>query len=508
MNLGWFAAAALAGFAALRAARRPDERRARRSWTFAALGALAWAGGQSYWAWSVLSGADELPFPSWADVGYLAALPLFGAAVVFWPRRRTMSRRDLWDAVVGLAVALLVMFEFAVEAILIEWDWSLASWTALAYPVLEFFVIAPLVIGFLLNAWADRFRIVVLGTGLVALATADAAFSVAVSASKVWAPFFDPIWVGAFAAVGAAALVPSGYAPSWFVRMPPVVYIGALTAGVAALALADAVESPREVAVGGYASYFLAVLVIAGVARVFSLAQLRQRTARELREAQAELRRAQTARDRFMVNLVNAQEADSQKIADVLHDDVVQQLTALGFRIELAAQTHDVPELRQLAAGTSEITRSIRRLLVELYPAILESQGLGPAIEIAAEHLRDRGTKVNVSPFPHRLERETEVLAYRVVQEALAHVAEHGRAATATVDLDVRGRRLHGLVTDDGWGATVDDSDGLGLLVARERVELAGGRYLFAASKGKGTTIRFELPLEQMDVPSYEKAAG
>jgi signal transduction histidine kinase len=215
-------------------------------------------------------------------------------------------------------------------------------------------------------------------------------------------------------------------------------------------------------------------------------------------------RDAQTIRDRFLVELVNAQEIEARRIADLLHDDVVQQLTALGFRLELEAQRHELPKLTELARDAGSITASIRRLLVELHPVILDSQGLGPAIDVVAEGLRERGVDVRVSAFPHRLPRELETLIYRLVQQALDNVERHSHARYAEVELRVDDGTLLGRVTDTGAGAAMDaaTSDGLGLHVARERVELAGGRFLVHARPGHGTEVTFELPLPELEAVS------
>jgi signal transduction histidine kinase len=208
-------------------------------------------------------------------------------------------------------------------------------------------------------------------------------------------------------------------------------------------------------------------------------------------------------RDRFLVELVNAQERSARKIADLLHDDVVQQLTALGFRLELEAQKHELPRLRELAGDTAEITASIRRLLVELHPAILDSQGLAPAIDVVAEGLRERGIDVRVTPFPHRLPRELETLVYRLVQEALENVLRHSSAPTAEVELRLVAGTVRGRVGDSGSGLGPDhrSAGGLGLIVARERVELAGGRFVLEVGRDGGTEFVFELPL-----PADERA--
>jgi signal transduction histidine kinase len=102
-----------------------------------------------------------------------------------------------------------------------------------------------------------------------------------------------------------------------------------------------------------------------------------------------------------------------------------------------------------------------------------------------------------VSAFPHRLPRELETLTYRLVQEALDNVQRHSHALYAEVELRLDDGMLRGRVTDKGAGTALENAnaDGLGLHVARERVELAGGRFLVKARPGHGTDVLFELPL-------------
>jgi signal transduction histidine kinase len=247
---------------------------------------------------------------------------------------------------------------------------------------------------------------------------------------------------------------------------------------------------------------FGSLALAAGVlvsARSLHGARASARHASQLEETGRQLRRAQASRDRLLVELVNAQEGEARKIADLLHDDVVQQLTALAFRLELESQRHDLPRLTEIARDASSITASIRRLLVGLHPAILDSQGLGPAVDVVADGLRESGVDVRVSAFPHRLPRELETLIYRLVQEALANVQRHSDARYAEVELRIADGVLRGRITDNGSGTTLDDAsaDGLGLHVARERVELGGGRFLVQPRPGHGTDVVFELPLPQ-----------
>jgi signal transduction histidine kinase len=102
-----------------------------------------------------------------------------------------------------------------------------------------------------------------------------------------------------------------------------------------------------------------------------------------------------------------------------------------------------------------------------------------------------------VTPFPHRIQRETETLAYRLVQGALANVLHDEEARTAEIELDMEDGTLRGRVSCAGSGVepTEDTSNGIALLVAQKRAELAGGRFRLKATPGRGTDIVFELPV-------------
>jgi signal transduction histidine kinase len=297
--------------------------------------------------------------------------------------------------------------------------------------------------------------------------------------------------------MGAAALLPRGWPARLTARLPE--YLPAIVA-TGLLGLAAVTFSLLELSQHGWhaadavAIGFLLALV---ATRVLVVARVQSRQNAELRETQEALHEAQRTRDQFLVELVNTQERGARDVADILHDDVVQQLTALGFRLELEAQRTEAPKLRELTQESGKITASIRRLLIDLHPAILDGRGLAPAIDVAAERLRDQGIDVRVTPFPHRVQREIETLAYRLFQGALANVRSDPHARSAEVELSLRDGTLHGRVSSKGSGLAPDEntSNGVSLLVARKRAELAGGRFLIDATPGRGTDIVFELPV-------------
>ncbi len=495
-NLGWTAVAAFASACAFVAALEPAQRRTRTPFLLLGAGILAWALGQAAWTVYALQGIT-VPYPSLSDVGYLGAMPFLAAGVLTWPRQgKIWAEGKALDGALALAAVAVVSFSFSLRPILQSGASGGQAWLGVLYPASELALVAIVAGGVLFNGWADRGRIVLIGLGLLSLAVADSVFAIdAVDGSLM--PLVDGGWTLAFAAMGAAAILPRDWPARLTARVPEFVPATVVTC---LLGIAAARHSIRELGQGGFEvvpALLMGVLLVMVATRFFLFARVQSRQHAQLVATRDALHEAQRTRDHFLVELVNAQERGARDIADVLHDDVVQQLTALGFRLELEAQRTEAPKLRELTHDTGKITASIRGLLVELHPAILDGRGLAPAIDVAAEGLRDRGIDVRVTPFPHRVQRETETLAYRLVQGALANVRTDPQARSAEVELDLRDGMLHGRVSSAGSGLEPDDhtSNGVNLLVARKRVELAGGRFLLSATPGHGTDIVFELPV-------------
>ena len=226
----------------------------------------------------------------------------------------------------------------------------------------------------------------------------------------------------------------------------------------------------------------------------------RAREQRLLRSLGADLER-ETQLRRALAEVVRAQDAEARRVAELLHDDAVQALTALSLRLELTAMQREDETLAALARDAASITAAIRRLLVDLHPAVLESRGLGAAIESVADGLRTTDLDVAVARFEHRLPPELEQLAYRAVQEALANVREHASATSVHVTLTLEEDALRCAVDDNGVGTRTEDvahalgRGSLGIHLVRERIELAGGRLSVGPNDFGGTCFAFDLPI-------------
>lgn len=196
---------------------------------------------------------------------------------------------------------------------------------------------------------------------------------------------------------------------------------------------------------------------------------------------------------------LQAQESERSRIARELHDEVGQTLTAVALRAERAVteptstQQHALNEIAETVLHSLEDVHRIGR---ELRPEALDDLGLVNAL-IA---LCSRMTQQTGVPITRELDwklpaltSETELVIYRVAQEALTNAVRHARGSEVTVSLKPDGEGVLLAVTDNGRGLP-DASNGSGLDGMRERAMLIDAELSISSSAGTGTTIMLNVP--------------
>ncbi len=206
--------------------------------------------------------------------------------------------------------------------------------------------------------------------------------------------------------------------------------------------------------------------------------------------------------------IIKAQEEERLRIARELHDETAQALASLLVRQRVAERSPDPESLQRTMADlrvlTAETLEGVRRMALELRPTMLDDLGLVAAVEAFGRQFAARtGIPVDVrmSRRPERLPPEVELVAFRVIQEALSNVARHSGANRAEVRLGASASLLSVSVADDGQGfepETALDSRqrSLGLFGMRERAGLVGGRLSLDSAPGRGTRVRLEIPIQ------------
>ena len=202
-----------------------------------------------------------------------------------------------------------------------------------------------------------------------------------------------------------------------------------------------------------------------------------------------------------VARILSAQEAERKRIARELHDETAQALTAIllglkSFEVESPEAT------QQLAALVRDALASVRKLAVDLRPAVLDDFGLIPALERLRDDLQLRtATHISVTAdgVSTRLDPDIETALYRVAQEAVANAIRHGDAQTIRIQLDQTPADLYLTVTDDGRGFDPDrvPAHHFGLIGMQERIALVHGHLTVDSTPGKGTTITVQVPLDR-----------
>ncbi|WP_179232273.1 HAMP domain-containing sensor histidine kinase [Streptomyces sp. CS159] len=219
-----------------------------------------------------------------------------------------------------------------------------------------------------------------------------------------------------------------------------------------------------------------------------------------IRTFNAMLDRLEAERATSSARVLLAQEAERRRIAQELHDEVGQSMTAILLVLGRAADDADEPlrdELHQAQEITRESLDEVRRLVRRLRPGVLDDLGLISALSSLthdfATHTGLRVVRRFDADLP-ALDHETELVLYRVAQESLTNAARHADAERLEVGLAHADGAVTLTITDDGRGIKAAH-EGAGIRGMRERALLIGAALDITSASGAGTRIRLTAPL-------------
>lgn len=209
-----------------------------------------------------------------------------------------------------------------------------------------------------------------------------------------------------------------------------------------------------------------------------------------------EAERADSAR-----RALQAQEAERQRVAKELHDQVGQSLTVVLLGLKRARDTAP-PELSEELRSAQESTRAsleeVRRIAGRLRPGPLEDLGLVSALSaLATEFITHSGVQVRrgFAPGLPTLSPEVELVVYRVAQEALTNAARHARPDVVELTVSRQGDAVAVRVADDGIGAHRIVA-AAGIRGMRERAAMVDGQLTIGPRVGGGTEVRLVVPVQ------------
>jgi two-component system, NarL family, sensor histidine kinase DegS len=204
--------------------------------------------------------------------------------------------------------------------------------------------------------------------------------------------------------------------------------------------------------------------------------------------------------------IVNAQEAERQRLSRQMHDGPAQALSNFILQTEIAMRLLDADpaqakeELGSLKTSAMGTFQKVRNFIFELRPMMLDDLGLVPTLKKYSDAFKEQsGLEVNVTVtgVERRLEPYLEVMVFRAVQELLGNAARHSQATSIKMQIDLGNDLIRASVDDNGKGfdpEILKQSSNLGLKLIRERAEMLGGSFEIDSVAGSGARISFSVP--------------
>lgn len=210
-------------------------------------------------------------------------------------------------------------------------------------------------------------------------------------------------------------------------------------------------------------------------------------------------------------------EEERARIAREIHDELGQMLTNL--KIELAWLAGRLPKNRrllrekaaQMLGHLDALMHTVRQIVTELRPGILDELGLVAALEWqASEFQRRTGLRCTFAAqvSAERWDNDITTALFRIFQETLTNVLRHARATQVTVRLTEDAQHLTLEIVDNGRGITeaeIANTHSIGLLGMRERAALLGGEISLTGAPGRGTTVVIRLPIPRGNSPRHHE---
>ena len=222
--------------------------------------------------------------------------------------------------------------------------------------------------------------------------------------------------------------------------------------------------------------------------------------------AARQLELAERDRRRLSDQLIDERERERSRIASDIHDRVLQQLAAIqmqadtvGSALEAGRDDMAADLARRTAEGMQGAIADLRGVVRSLRRVSLDVGGLpGTLKRLGRSFHAASGVEVEVEcdTFTADVPLSLELLLCECCEEALTNVARHAAATSVRIRLASDGNAAELVVADDGVGTRAEaGSTGLGLVLTRDKVNLAGGGVWLEGRQGSGTTVTVRLPI-------------
>ncbi|MGH9502430.1 MAG: PAS domain-containing sensor histidine kinase [Terriglobales bacterium] len=251
-----------------------------------------------------------------------------------------------------------------------------------------------------------------------------------------------------------------------------------------------------------------------------SLLQASQELESRVQERTVALRVANRSLRELSARLLQIQDEERRRLARELHDSVGQLVVAIQMNIAVVQSTPLAPKAEKAVAENvgllGQIGDEIRTISHLLHPPLLDEAGLASALRWYVQGFSERSgiaVELDVAGEIARLDNETEIAIFRVVQECLTNVHRHSGSRHAAVRIAREDGRVQVEIRDTGKGIPAEKLDafsssgrgGVGFRGMRERIAELGG-LLEIQSDEHGTAVIAQVPARKPPLPGVSEA--
>jgi two-component system sensor histidine kinase DegS len=220
-------------------------------------------------------------------------------------------------------------------------------------------------------------------------------------------------------------------------------------------------------------------------------------------------------RQKYLLQVFRAHENERKNVARDLHDSVIQSLIVLTNHAQMIISNNNShapdPESGQqvitsreqlvdLRDMTRDISKDIRNICLNLRPYLIDDMGLIPALRWLIDRTKtDTSINLTTEGIERRFGPETELMLYRIIQEAINNILRHSMATDAKIHIQFLTESVKIAIEDNGCGfvlpfkASAFTEEGkLGLIGIQERVKLLNGKIEITSQPGQGTRISID----------------
>ena len=206
--------------------------------------------------------------------------------------------------------------------------------------------------------------------------------------------------------------------------------------------------------------------------------------------------------------IIIAREEEKSRISQVLHAELGQSLIALKLFAVIAASDlteenlHLQSVFSNIRTQLDKIIRDTRTLAHKLSPPGLRYVGLVPAIKELVESATTKKLRIRFlnNDTYNASFKESDIMIYRILQEALENIRKHSQATRVQVSVVVKKTILIIKVIDNGRGfdsSQMDSARGIGLALMHQQAALISGKLTIESQEGKGTLIKIRVPIKE-----------